>query len=66
MATAWVEQMTDDDAVEMVVEWVKYKAPVSFDTKFVYSIEEALDEYGSLTTRQRIAINRIIDRWHIK
>lgn len=56
--------MSDEEKIEMVLEWAEDHP--KFDTSFVESLREALEQYDELTPSQSHALNNIIERFRIK
>lgn len=48
------------DKIERILSWAEYQP--RFDTRFVCSLQEALEDYTTLTENQEAALDRIIDR----
>lgn len=53
----------DQDLIDRILEWAETK--VDFDTSTVESIQSSLETHGSLTDRQRSALENIIRGWRI-
>lgn len=56
--------MDEQEKIDMVMTWADEKDR-GFDTEFVESLQESLDNYGSLTVAQENALDNIIEQWHI-
>ena len=57
--------MSQFDKVELIIDWFDERSDISFDMKFVHSMEKNL-ERGVLTDNQEAALDNIINSWHIK
>jgi hypothetical protein len=51
--------------ISSILEWADSDAPESFDDTFVLNMAEALETYGTLTVKQRAAIDNIIEKFEI-
>ena len=56
--------MDDEQKIDMVLEWAESRP--NFDTEFIHSLKEALDEYDELTYSQSEALDNIIKKFRIK
>lgn len=53
------------DAIQAVQNWSQQEGNEDFDTAFVDSLSEKLEEYESLTERQESALSNIITKFSI-
>ena len=59
------KEINDDlAAVEAVLDWAQDQ--VDFNTEFLESLQERLENGRELTERQREALDNIIEKWGIK
>lgn len=56
--------MSDEEKIEMVLEWAEDHP--NFDTTFIESLQEALQQYDELTPAQSKGLDNIIYRFRIK
>lgn len=56
--------MTDEEMVQLVLDWAE--SHPKFDTSFVESLAESLEEFDELTPNQRAALENIIAKFHIE
>lgn len=55
--------MDDQEMIDIVMEYGAGHS--NFDTSFAESLQEKLDEYGSLTEGQRTALDNIIEKFRM-
>lgn len=53
-----ISHMTDEELIELVQEYAEDHP--KFDTDFIDSLEDAIGEYGELTSGQRDALENIV------
>ena len=53
------------DKIDAILEWAD-DGRAWFDTLFVEKMAEQLEEYSTLTDAQRVALDNIIDKFHIE
>lgn len=58
-----ISDFSDDELLERCIDCAE-DIP-SFCSSFLYSLKDALDEYGELTTYQREALENIAIKWHM-
>lgn len=56
--------MSDEEKIEMVLEWAEDHP--NFDTTFIESLQEALQQYDELTPAQSRGLDNIIYRFRIQ
>lgn len=58
--------MDAKDKLAAAIAWAEDKGDErNFDPDFLYSLQEGLEKYGSLTDKQESALDNIIDRFRI-
>ncbi len=58
--------MDDKEKIKMVIDWYERNNKKDLDVTFVFSLQERLDFFGSLTFQQRKALDNIIAKLDIK
>ena len=53
------------DVINAIFQWSKEDDNSEFDTSFIESLSEKLDQFGELTPRQEQALTNIVEKWEI-
>ena len=56
---------SEEDKIKAVLAWAETDSPESFDSSFVESLSEQYEERGSISPRQAMALDNIIDKFEI-
>jgi len=59
------EYFADLDVVAAVKEWVETDSPETFDPAFIKSIHNYWEVHDRITSRQRIALDNIVEKFDI-
>jgi len=54
------------EKITKIIDWTIENPDYNFNASFIYSCQEALDEFGKLTERQEQALDNIIKTWIIE
>lgn len=58
-----IESFTDQELVDRVLDWASEKK--GFDASFVMDLDEAIAEWGQLTSAQREGLENVALKWRI-
>lgn len=56
---------TQEQKIKAVLDWADTDGPENFDSSFVESLAEQLEDNGSISPRQVMALQNIIDKFDI-
>jgi hypothetical protein len=59
-----MQESDDQDLITLALDFAN--AHEHFDSSFIISLGESLERYQKLTDKQRAALEKIIDKWHMQ
>lgn len=57
--------MDSQTKITIILDYFIDHPEKNFDTSFLYSLQESIDEYGKLTPAQERAVENVITKWRI-
>lgn len=58
-----MQESDDHELITLALEFADHH--FNFDSSFILSLEDSLKRYSKLSDKQRAALEKIIDKWHM-